>query len=99
MSALVKRIAHKYMNNRIAIEGNIKRNVESMIDLMNEAKEAMALARQHSRGLYAESSLQWIPDYVEAQSKEFEEFINNIKNATSHVVDQPLEKDVQEEEY
>jgi len=92
ISNLAKRVAAKYLINRVAIEGNIKRNVESMIELMNTAKEAMALARQHSRGLYAESSLQWVPDYMDSQFKEFKEFIDNMENAISHVVDQPTEE-------
>jgi hypothetical protein len=99
MSRLAKRVANKYLTDRIAVEGNIKRNVESILELMNTAKEAMALARQHSRGLYAESSLQWIPDYMDSQLKEFKEFIDNIENAVSYVVEQPIQEIQEKEEY
>lgn len=91
MSDLSKRIANEYLARRVAVEANIKRNAESMIELMNTAKEAMSQAEQHSRGLYAESSLQWVPDYMEQHLKAFKEFVNSIEDAVSYVVEQNRE--------
>jgi hypothetical protein len=92
--ASLKKIAHRIAHSkysRVQLEPNMIRAVQSMVEEMEEAEEALSKAVQYGRILEIEPSFEWIVDQIQTVLKDFKDFRKSANESMEYITQQELD--------